>query len=395
MKTPLCLLCLFFVLVFPLRRIDAVGPRAVTASGNAVRWPSMPVTVHLETDLEVDTKDVEPLVNEALDTWADLDESDVMIAKASLGAAVDDSNVCDFVFDTAACPGGPINDGTNPLIIDEDGSITADFFGAANKFTTLGFAAIIAFHTETGDAVKGEAVFNAACLNTVEEPGCVIGPFSFSDDDFISFIVHELGHFLGLDHSQVNLIEATDLDPANDDLITTMFPTFIPGNGADFKTPERDDRVGLAQLYPSETFASTTWSITGQVFDEDGETGIQCVNLVARNVDSPKLDAISALTGDFAPAGEENNGDYEIPGLTPGVIYSLAIEPIPGNFKGASGYTPCRGSNGEPPPPSAVPAMTSSDSYTEAAGETLKVNATLGGDFVVSDGGTGGCSLIR
>ena len=154
------------------------------------------------------------------------------ITEGSLETAVDDTNVCDFVFDTASCPGGPLNDGTNPLIIDEDGSIAADFFGVGNKFTTLGFAAIIAFDTDSGDAIKGEAIFNAACLNTVEQPGCSIGPFSFSDDDFISFVVHELGHFLGLDHSQVNLIEATDMDPSNDDLITTMFPTFIPGNGA-------------------------------------------------------------------------------------------------------------------------------------------------------------------
>lgn len=361
----------------------AIGPRNVTSGGSAVKWGSMPVTVHLETDMDVRGKDVLPLVQEALNTWADLSESDVTFTQGTLSAAVDNSNVCCFVFDPSACASGPTSDGTNPLVIDEDGDITASFFGVANKFTTLGFASIITFNSTTGEAVKGEAIFNAACLAGNAVSGCERGAgsaddLSFSDDDFTSFIVHEIGHLLGLDHSQVNLTEATDGDSSNNGRITTMFPTFIVGNGSNFKTPEKDDKVGLAQLYPASGFASSTWKVTGTVFRTDGTTPLQCANVIARGTADPRVDAVSALSGDFSPAGSAV-GTYEILGLTAGQAYTVEVESIGSTFTGASGYTPCRGSSGESAPPqftSQAPATT----YTHAGGETeAGVNFTVTG----------------
>jgi len=359
----------------------ATGPRNVTSSGVPVKWNPLPITVNLETDMDVRGKDVLPLVQDALNTWENLTESSVTFTQGTLGTAVDNSNVCCFFYDPSACPSGPTDDGTNPLVIDEDGSITASFFGAGNKLTTLGFASIITFNSSTGAAAKGEAVFNAACLAGKELAGCstaTTGGLSFSDDDFESFIVHEMGHFQGLDHSQVNLLEATDASPLNDDLINTMFPTFILGNGANFRVPHRDDRISLAQLYPASDFASTTWKIDGTVFRPGGATQLQCANLVARNTVNPRVDAISALSGDFAPAGSAV-GTYEILGLTPGQSYTVEVEPIGHGFTGASGYTPCRGSSGEPVPPQFDPQAPAT-TYTHAGGGTESgVNFTLTG----------------
>src|SRR3989338_1282550 len=390
----------------------AIGPRNVTTSGLAVKW-AMPVTVHVESDLDVGGKNVTPLVEEALAAWQDLPESDIVITEGSLGVGVDTpTDACDYFFDPSACPSGPVSDGTNPLVIDEDGTIVADFFGLANRFTTLGFASVISYDTTSGEAVKGEAVFNAACLAGFEVSGCERGAgteddLSFTDDDFTSFIVHEMGHFLGLDHQQVNLTEATDDDDTNDNLITTMFPTFIVGNGADFKTPERDDAAAAAQLYPEVSFTSSTWTIIGTVVDSDGVTELQCANLVARNVADPRVDAISAISGDLAPAGTED-GSFEIVGLTAGATYTIDLEAIGDGFTGASGYTPCRGSSGEPAPPSFLTAsseqtaLTSLGTFTGSAGETVSVVATVGGDVVegtfsgggAGGGSSGGCSLL-
>ncbi len=375
----------------------AVGPRSVLSNGTPVIWSSMPVDVHLESDLDVRGKDALPLIQDALSEWSSISEADVSFQIGNLGASVDVSNECSFLYDPAACPTGPTDDGLNPLIIDEDGEIMGDFFGAGNKFTTLGFASIISFDTVTGHAVRGEAVFNASCLEGFEVAGCPAS-ISFSDDDFTSFIVHEVGHFLGLDHSQVNLTESTDADDTNDRFITTMFPTFILDNGADFKTPEKDDRVGLAQLYPASDFESSTWVLQGTALDTDKDQ-VQCVNLVARNVSDPRVDAVSALSGDFAPARTQD-GHFEIPGLTPGATYQLDFERIGTGFLGASGYTPCRGSSGEASPPSVV-GFTSSQTYTAFGGTTLTVRCTEGDDCVTlssgggSGGGSGGCQLIR
>jgi hypothetical protein len=373
---------------------QAVGPRSVLSNGTPVLWATMPVDVDLEADLDVRGKDALPLIQDALSQWASVSEADVSFQVRALGASVDSVNECTFLYDPSACPSGPTDDGLNPLVIDEDGEIMSDFFGAGNKFTTLGFASIISFESTNGHAVKGEAVFNASCLSGVEVSGC--SPFSFSDDDFTSFIVHEVGHFLGLDHSQVNLAEATDSDDSNDQYITTMFPTFILGNGANFKTPEKDDRVGLAQLYPASGFASATWVLQGTAYEDDGRTELQCVNLVARNVADPLVDAVSALSGDFAPA-RTANGDFEIPGLTPGATYQLDFVSIGSGFLGASGYTPCRGSSGEASPPR-VTEFTASSNYASTAGATLTVHCIDGDDCVIASnesGGSGGCQLMR
>lgn len=381
----------------------AIGPRNVTEEGLAVKWPSMPVRVDLESDLDVRGKNIQPFLEEALSHWDDVTEANVAFDVRDLGVGVDDSNVCDFLFDAAACPGGPLTDGTNPLIIDDDGSIVADFFGESARYTTLGFASIIGTDAVSGEAVKGEAVFNAACLEGVEiNPACAMtaGGLSFVDDDFISFIVHEIGHFLGLDHSQVNLAEAVDQDKSNDHLITTMYPRFIEGNGENFKTPEKDDRVGLAQLYPAPGFASSTWSMSGTVFNAAGTAEVQCANLVARNVANPKIDAISALSGDFSPPGTAD-GEFIILGLTPGATYVIDFEPIDPADKGASGYTPCRGEGSEPPPPQFA-SFATTGAFTQSAGGSVDLTCILEDDCVVGSGGTtggsgelGGCGLIR
>jgi hypothetical protein len=380
----------------------ALGPRNVTSGGKAVKWPSMPVRLDLESDLDVRGKDVGSLVDDALSQWDGVTEANVGFDLHDLGVAVNDANVCDFFFDSFTCPDGPLEDGTNPLVIDEDGAIVADFFGASAKFTTLGFASIIGSDPSSGAAVKGEAVFNAACLNGAElHPGCDDQGLSFSDDDFTSFIVHEIGHFLGLDHSQVNLEEAIDSDDFNDDLITTMYPRFLVGNGSNFKTPEKDDRAGLAQLYPSASFDTTTWSISGTAFNASGSQEIQCANIVARNVADPKVDAISALSGDFADPGAAV-GDFFIVGLTPGATYTLDFEPLDPEATGASGYTPCRAGGGEPAPPQFA-SFTSSETFTESAGADVGVVCQQGDDCAEGEapsgtgggGSVGGCSLVR
>ncbi len=386
----------------------AIGPRGVVSSGDPIRWTSMPVTVHVESDLDVGGKDVTALVQEALNTWSDLSESDVTLTEGSLGVSVDEDNVCDYYYYNSSCGEGTLGNGKNPLVIDEDGSIFGDL-GAANRFTTLGLATIVSYDTTTGAIAKAEALFNAACLNGVMATGCQAAfgaDFTgFSDDDFTSFMVHELGHFLGLDHSQVNLAEAEDDDSSNDGLINTMFPIFISGNGGNFKTPNRDDEVGLAQLYPASGFSSSTWTIAGTVYNTDGTTELQCANVVARNAADPSEDAIAAISGDFQ-TGSAVDGSFEIPGLQPGASYALTVEPISSDYTGSSGYSPCGGGAGSSPPQ--FTALTSTGDFTASAGETVSVSCTLGGDCTqtgtgASDedtdssgggGSGGGCSLM-
>ncbi len=332
--------------------LDAYGPRSVTAMGHVVKW-SLPVRIDLECDLDVRGKDVTALIDEGLSRWADLSESNLSYDRQRLGVDVNADNVCCYLYDSSACPSGPRSDGKNPIVIDDDGTVVAKFFGTGNQFVTLGFAAIVTFDSSTGAAAKGEAVFNAACLQGVAMEGCQLLGLSFSDDDFTSFIVHEIGHFLGLNHSQVNLDEADDADTSNDDKITTMYSFFIQGNGANFKTPERDDAMGLAFLYPEESFAGSTFTVSGTVRDDDGTSGFACANLVARNTDpnQTRTDAISFVSGQLCPNGvfdDSCDGDYSIQGLNPSQSYTVEVEPIDASFRNSSGIPPCEGSGQQP-----------------------------------------------
>src|SRR6185436_5885480 len=110
----------------------ALGPRNVTSGGKAVKWPSMPVRLDLESDLSVRGKDVGPLVDEALSQWEGVTEANVGFDLHDLGTPVDDNCpsstcVCNFFFDSLSCPDETnLEDCTNPLVIDEDGTIVAD-----------------------------------------------------------------------------------------------------------------------------------------------------------------------------------------------------------------------------------------------------------------------------
>ncbi|MBI2067021.1 MAG: hypothetical protein HYT77_03300 [Deltaproteobacteria bacterium] len=370
-KIPLFLVSLFIVLSGGL---EAYGPRSVTNSGNVVKW-SLPVRIDLESDLDVRGKDVTALINEGLNQWADLSESNVTYTRESLGVAVDADNVCCYLYDSAACPSGPTDDGKNPIVIDDDGAVVAKFFGSSNKLTTLGFAAVIAYDATTGAAVKGEAVFNAACLKGVELADCTAVNLSFAEDDFISFIVHEIGHFLGLNHAQVNLTEADNSTTSDDDKITTMYAFFIQGNGSNFKTPERDDQVGLAFLYPESSFTSSTFMAEGTVFDTNGTTEFACANVIARSTttDKTRTDAVSFVSGQLCPGGTFNDtcdGNYQIQGLSPSSSYTLEVEAINTSFRGSSGIPPCEAAGEQP----TFTSQTRSGSISGSAGGTSSAN---------------------
>ena len=158
----------------------AYGPNAVTSAGGLVRW-SGTVTYHLEDSLVVRGKDLSDLITSGVNTWPSAPNTNLSVSQGSLGVDIDTSNVCDYLYDASACPDGPVNDGLNPIVVDDDGSIIAMFFGASNQYAVLGFAGIVAYNSITGTVVKGEGVFNAACLTeTGPVEGC--GSLSFSDE---------------------------------------------------------------------------------------------------------------------------------------------------------------------------------------------------------------------
>ena len=97
------------------------------------------------------------------------------------------------------------NDGINPIIFDSDGSIIDAEFGDGASNGIIGFAGS-SYNLSTGYYVEGLAVMN--------------GKFTalFDDQQFQATFFHEIGHFLGLDHTQINGSYVNDGNRVNDQL---------------------------------------------------------------------------------------------------------------------------------------------------------------------------------
>jgi len=114
-----------------------------------------------------------------------------------------------------------------------------------------------------------------------------------------NLVQHEVGHFLGLDHSAI--------------ISSAMYPYVAAqaANGLD-----SDDRVAIATLYPRAT-TSPRAAIRGEIDDPNGPIfGAQVVAINDRGTA-----VASALT--------DNTGRYELKGLPPGQ-YRVYTEPLDG-----------------------------------------------------------------
>jgi len=113
-------------------------------------------------------------------------------------------------------------------------------------------------------------------------------------------VEHEVGHLLGLDHSGV--------------LSSVMYP-FVGRGG--LATLDSDDRVAVANLYPSVDPAIGGATLTGHVNGDNG--GIFAAQVVALNDNGEPI--ATALT--------DQQGQFELDGIPP-ATYRLYAEPLDG-----------------------------------------------------------------
>ena len=117
------------------------------------------------------------------------------------------------------------SDGLNPVIYDTDGSITDDLFGVGAKNSILGFAGS-AYFSLTATYAEGEAVIN--------------GFLSISDNTLVVVLTHELGHFVGLDHTQLDNTQG---------LASSNYALMYPIAFRSLTTLHEDDTAAISALY--------------------------------------------------------------------------------------------------------------------------------------------------
>ncbi len=229
---------------------------------------------------------------------------------------------------------GNCSDGQSPIIYDADGSITDDVYGEGANNSILGFAGPECAFSSNASITQGSAVLNGRWIDGIN----TASNREMSLASFNAVFIHEFGHYVNLDHSQVNLAEALDGTSANDDAIATMFP-FLR-SGTQQATLNLDDEVSVSMLYPEPSFASSTGKLAGTIKRSDG-TSFQGAHVIARRVGNPRLAAVGVVSGARYHAGGSAalQGLYEIPGLPPG-DYTVEIEQIYPSFTGGSSVGP-------------------------------------------------------
>ncbi len=296
------------------------GPRTLLPGGRVFRWNrSQPVRYLMDKDLSnPEWAGIADIVRESFLKWEAVSTASLQIENTDPGFLDQDVTVSNFGAITS------LTRPENPIIFDADGSIIDSLLGAGSSDTVLGFSGIIASNSQTLNYIYGFALLNG--LQTEQAAR------------FSSVTLHEIGHLLGLDHTQSGRAMAGGL-LADNHLVPVMYP-FAQLFGPD--APLRDDVAWFSWLYPEEDFGATTGTIKGTISRPTG-TPVEGANVVAVQVslgaDESVLESseeMVSVVSDFLLTGD---GSYELPGLSPGQ-YVVFIEPLDPAFVGGSSVGP-------------------------------------------------------
>lgn len=329
---------LALVLLCTTGKADAGGPLFVRANGLPFVW-STAAPIQFRTDngpLSTETGEAaaRARVISMFNVWQSVSTANISFNRAgfinSTGAFTDgDVSTID---EYEAVNNNCTNSGQNPVIYDADGSILVEL--GMDETSVIGFAGPCTI--SASQILSGSVVMNG------------LFDVDLTDEEFDVAFVHEIGHFAGLDHSQVNVNCLQGCNTANLTGLPTMFPFLLHGSQI---TPSVDDIAWISRLYPAASFATTHGTITGRVYFTDGDSQAQLVNVIARRVntgsDEDRTTAVSNVSGykfrifhgnaitnpQPSPFGTEAPNDiglFEIP--VPAGTYTIEVETINEEF---------------------------------------------------------------
>jgi hypothetical protein len=269
-----------------------VGSNTFGTDGKAFTWDPSAMPIKYRVDggpmsarsngtVVIDNNAGKIRIASMLQTWSSVTTASVSFQNA--GTILTASGFSDGDVSTAAefnavfgsCQTG----GQSPIVFDATGSILQQLgidphvigFSSQCKLSTAGF-------------IVSDIVFlNGGFLNG--------SGLQINNNQFDEAITHELGHLLGLDHSQINLDLFTNFNGTCDADrragLPLMFPVLFCPARVDSGLPRLspDDTAWISRLYPSSSFATAYATISGTVFFSDGQTPAQGINVIARQVD--------------------------------------------------------------------------------------------------------------
>jgi hypothetical protein len=334
---------LTLLVVFAPADAMANGPLDVCRPGEAFLWANGGTNIPWNPDLgplgPLSNAQAIALVSQAFGAWDAIPTSSTTYLQGPpLPEDVTVANFFPYLF-----PAAP--DGLSAIVFDDTGAIFNLLFGPGSG--VLGFAGPEWLDDETCTILEGTSFLNG---------GALTGPTALTAA--LDIMVHEFGHYQNLAHTVVNgqilLGDTTGPTPFDtfpfadfvaviDQALETMYPFYF-GVGSGMATPHKDDVVALSTLYPSPGFSATTATVRGRILAANRRTPKTGFNVIARNVANPYLDAVSAISGDYAVEGTPDAafaGVYTLRGLTPGASYAVFVDGIlDGGFSTPPGVLP-------------------------------------------------------
>lgn len=221
-----------------------VGYRVDT--GALGSWSNSTATAHLQT---------------AFSTWTSVPTTALAVSQLGPLLGVSGGHVAsvqDFDTVVASCNSGK----QSPIVFDSDGSVFQQIIG---DDSVVGFTSACRL-SESGHIQSALSVFTGgAGLSGVQQD---------------QVMLHELGHFFGLDHS---LPGTNQCGTSADDLAALPIMYYQISSRV---TLSVDDKAWISFLYPGPTYASTYGVISGQIFFSDGQSPVQDV-LVSAHPSAP------------------------------------------------------------------------------------------------------------
>lgn len=311
---PCFALLLWAVVAIPFP-VVAGGPLNF-ANGSAIVWNSQN-TISYQIDRgdlgRIASADIQALIRTAFNTWSDVPTASIKFAFS--GSLNDDvTTYADYLIVTNHETGG------NVVVLDNDGDIVAEAAGEGNRNRIAGFATAV---------VSGNRIASFYSLMN--------GRKAVSKDAVFRTLVHEFGHAVGLDHTQIHVDLAGEGLAANEKYIPVMYPM-----GADDYLQRAklkpDDVAWISLLYPSATFNTAYGRIKGRVVRAaPSSRAVLGANVVATkegDAEASRMQQISCVS-DWL---REGNGQFVIP--APPGTYKLHVEPIRISFTGVSSVGP-------------------------------------------------------
>lgn len=294
----------------------AAGPLAVCNDGprSLVKYPGAG-TISLRYDIGPlgarSKAQADVLVTNALAMWTNSSTASITLSRgADLPVDVTTANYLTYYNNTS--------DGIFPVIYDTDGSLIDLILGANQKSSVVGFAGSSFSLAPTCQYTEGQAIISGF-LNT-------------SDTTMTNVTAHEIGHLIGLGHTQLDSDQG--LAQANYPL---MYPTAFRGT----QTLHEDDEAFISKLYPDPSFSSVYGQISGNFVLADGVTAVRGANLWATETTTGK---VYSIVSDFRSQG---TGFFSL--SLPAGLYELRAGTVRTPNSGIGPYSAAGGLSFQPP----------------------------------------------